>query len=849
MTALFSRILDMSLTGSIVIAAVLAARYFLRKSPKVLSYVLWAVVLFRLLCPVSLTAPVSVLEISQPKVTVITSGASSVSYLPERAEPVIASPEAELAVRPETGPAKNPEASYAVSAAQHSQERNPDVLTLAAWTWLAGVAIMLLSSLVSYFQIWRRLIGATPFRGKVYLADHIPTPFVLGILNPRIYIPSNIPSRERQYILAHEEYHIRRFDHIIKVLAYFALCLHWFNPLVWAAFFLAGKDMEMSCDEAVIRKLGPESRADYAQCLLRLATNRPIIAGTPLAFGEGDTKGRVKNLAKWRRPKTWVVLISAVLCALVLFLCAGNPGEKEEKVRRCGIEGFTVEIPWEYRLEFKYPWNYFMKGSKEAGGFRDHEVPEKLRGSALQDVEWLVSAANAEKVEKIQGTIHKDPVDGYLPLMMKYRDSDRVTYHHFYEHGDYVYELWFVDGVMPEKDQEKILDSIYYESHSGVDNMGLSLPADVVDVDYVSGEKRFFLTEPIPGQISSQVDTEELLGDIRTYDVPEKPLAVLGMKEWLTELGVPQIMSGEYDYMISGGGDDIFDLNVSFSDAGGRQTNHYYSIQREKVFELWLDTQKLDAMTRAAILQSVRFEPEATIDRSLPMLYPDAVVGDMIERAEKDEEETYLERCRSFLEELKACQDYVIQVDRTNYGGAVNDTSEETYAIRGEDWMRMIRIPMDGYLDGIPVWESIISEMYLDGQYYDNMENPSLTENREVHWGKTDTVYEKMLWFHRFDWDAQDVLYVSHTPAGHGMCITFQVMTPYYENNEACYNHYFVNFIFNNSLEFQRAEITAYFHDEEEGDTSIQEILRVTSREDGMAESILNYEYQRMLKE
>ncbi len=844
MTALFSKVLDMSLTASIVILAVLLVRYFLRKSPKFLSYVLWAVVLFRLLCPVSLTAPVSLLEVSQPQVTVTTQRTSSVSYLPVEFSYVPAqvdfAPEVnEVSPRPEI-----------------KQEAKPSALMILTLTWLAGVVIMVLHSCVSYIQLYRRLVGATPFRDRVYLADHISTPFVLGILSPRIYLPSDTPARERQYILAHEEHHIRRGDPVIKVLAYAALCLHWFNPLVWAAFFLAGKDMEMSCDEAVIRKLGPEIRADYAQTLLRLATHQRIIAGTPLAFGEGDTKGRVINMANWKKPKTWVVLVSILLCIAVLFLCAVNPGE-EERVKTCGLADFLVEIPWEYELKSSNDGTSFVfaKGNQAAGGFRSHAVPEEYIGDAFQDFGWIVQL-EALGYGEDKGIVREKPEDGHLALQMVSKTGDPTTYHHFYEDGDRVYELWFVDGVMPEEHQQQILDSIQRPdvSETVQDNAGpitirLSIPGDVVDVDYGEREKRFFLTKPIPGEISSQVMPEELLGGIRIYDAPEQPLDTSDMEVWLRELGVSQIVDGEHDWMASGSSGEV-DMEVSFIDAGGRETKHYYYIREDKVFELWFDTEKLDAMTQAAILQSVAFAPDAQIQRSLPMLNPEAVVGDMVERAETQMEEVYLERCRSFLEELKACGDYCVQVDRSNYGGsAVNDTSTEYCFISGDNWMRMVSIPQDGILDGVPVWESKIGEMYLNGQYYDNMANSALDENREVHWGKTDTVYENNLWFNRFDWDAQDVLYVSHTPAGNGMCITLQVMAPYYAGDESCYSHYFVNFIFDENIVFQRAELTAYFHDEEYGDSSIQETMRITAREDGMAENIINYEYQRAMSQ
>lgn len=154
-------------------------------------------------------------------------------------------------------------------------------MAIVPYVWIAGTGSMILYSIVQYIRLRRKLVGAVAYTGNVYRADYIDTPFVMGILAPKIYLPSNIPTQEQKYIIAHERRHIRRCDHIIKLLAYCALCIHWFNPLAWAAFILAGKDMEMSCDEAVILEMGPQIRADYSASLLRLATHKKMIAGMP----------------------------------------------------------------------------------------------------------------------------------------------------------------------------------------------------------------------------------------------------------------------------------------------------------------------------------------------------------------------------------------------------------------------------------------------------------------------------------------------------------------------------------------------------------------------------------------
>ena len=147
----------------------------------------------------------------------------------------------------------------------------------------------------------------------------------MGIFYPKIYLPSNLNAAERSYILLHEQTHIKRLDHIFKIISFLVLCVHWFNPFAWIAFFLSGKDMEMSCDEAVIRRLGDEVKKDYSASLLTLATGRRIVSGTPLAFGEGDTKGRIKNVLNYKKPRVWAVLIALPAVVFVVIGLITSP--------------------------------------------------------------------------------------------------------------------------------------------------------------------------------------------------------------------------------------------------------------------------------------------------------------------------------------------------------------------------------------------------------------------------------------------------------------------------------------------------------------------------------------------
>lgn len=325
LTQIFAKVLNMSLTASLVIVLVIAARFVLRKSPKVFSYALWAVVLFRLLCPVSLPSPVSLLGLLDAPVAESDGITSSVEYVPTNAggyrEIIVQNP-----VRTEIPDVPMPQQNQQVYVP--SQVKSVSVAEIITYVWGAGMAVLFLVGIVSYFRFRRHLTGACQLKGNIYLVDHIDSAFVAGLFSPKIYLPSDLPVKQMRYIIAHEQYHLRRFDHVAKHLAFVALCIHWFNPLVWAAFILSGKDMEMSCDEAVIKKLGEGIRADYSASLLTLAMGHRIIAGSPLAFGEGDTKGRIKNMAKWKQPKKWVSVLSCIVCLTVLAACAANPEKK-----------------------------------------------------------------------------------------------------------------------------------------------------------------------------------------------------------------------------------------------------------------------------------------------------------------------------------------------------------------------------------------------------------------------------------------------------------------------------------------------------------------------------------------
>lgn len=306
MTDLFATVLQMSLTGSYVIAVVVVVRWFvLRRLPKYYTYALWAVVLFRLLSPVTIQNVASLMpQPADPLSTMTREGAATVL------------PGLNFAV------GGNVPITAMVAA-------TPDAVTALSWVWVCGGVLLLGYSVVSCLLLHRRVAGAALIEGNIYQSSAIVSPFVLGLIKPKIYLPPDISSEERSYILRHEQIHIRRLDYLIKPIAFLTLCLHWFNPLCWLAFVLFGRDMEMSCDERVIREMGDDIRPGYSDSLLAMSAKGGFVGGGPLAFGESGVGQRIKNVLNFRKPAFWLTLLAAFVVALAVGGLATNPVESE----------------------------------------------------------------------------------------------------------------------------------------------------------------------------------------------------------------------------------------------------------------------------------------------------------------------------------------------------------------------------------------------------------------------------------------------------------------------------------------------------------------------------------------
>lgn len=298
MSQLFLKILNMSLTAGFVIVMVIVARLLLKRMPKIISYGLWVVVGLRLILPFSIE--------------------SVFSLLPRATSQDVFPTEMIFQLKPQvhsSSPVVNQIIEHVLPPGNPAASVNPLQiwLEIAAFVWLLGVMVLLIHCIFSLGKLKRSLKTSEFLRANIYESNVIQTPFVLGIMRPKIYLPKGLNPTEQAYIIRHEQVHIKRRDPLIKGLAYFIVCLHWFNPLVWLSFVLMTKDMELSCDEKVLAEEDWDVKQSYASSLLTLATRDRILNSHPIAFGEGNLKERIHNVLNFKKRAFWMVALSLLL--------------------------------------------------------------------------------------------------------------------------------------------------------------------------------------------------------------------------------------------------------------------------------------------------------------------------------------------------------------------------------------------------------------------------------------------------------------------------------------------------------------------------------------------------------
>jgi len=308
----FLNLANMSISASRLVLAILVLRLVLNKAPKWVNVLLWGIVAVRLVCPFTIESALSLIPSTQTIPMNIEMAAkpaidSGVEAVKSMVNPMIAA-----SFTPYPGASANPLQIW---------------IPLAAVIWFFGMVLMMSYTVISYWNLRRKVDTAVIYKNNIYHSENVSSPFVLGILKPRIYLPYSMDGKNLDHVVAHEQAHIRRKDHLWKPLGFLLLTVHWFNPLMWLAYVMLCRDIELACDEKVIAKLANEQRADYTQALVACSVNRRMIAACPLAFGEVGVKDRVKSIMNYQKPAFWIIVTALVLCVVVAVCFLTNPLE------------------------------------------------------------------------------------------------------------------------------------------------------------------------------------------------------------------------------------------------------------------------------------------------------------------------------------------------------------------------------------------------------------------------------------------------------------------------------------------------------------------------------------------
>ena len=381
MNELFLKIINMSISASWLVLAVLILRFVLKKAPKWINVLLWGIVAIRLICPFSFESPLSLipsaetipLNIGMDSTPTINSGISAINN----------------AVNPIISQSNTPMAGASVNLLQIT-------IGIYEYIWIFGMIALALYTAISYWRLCRKVDTAVRYKDNIFQSENVSFPFVLGIIKPRIYLPFKMNGQYLEHVVAHEQAHICRKDHWWKPLGFLLLMIHWFNPLMWLAYVLLCRDIELACDEKVIKELGNEQRGDYTQALVACSINRRMIAACPLAFGEVSVKERVKSVMNYKKPAFWVIIISVIVCVGVAVCFLTNPKQDSYTLR--------IVVP---------------AGSQEKFVYTDEEVStirnsiKIWSGDGLGDTEVILSPVNKTTETRYTATYltHGMPVE------------------------------------------------------------------------------------------------------------------------------------------------------------------------------------------------------------------------------------------------------------------------------------------------------------------------------------------------------------------------------------------------------------------------------------------------------
>lgn len=344
MYQVFTKLLNMSMSAGIFAIAVVILRVLLKKIPKKYICILWALVALRLICPSSISSSLSVFNLLH----VGTDGTGQVEYFRYN------------------GKAEKPKLVFDLPAMTKDDEAIDSMavqgttsdmfLPAVMYLWVAGTAIMLVLAIISYWKLKKEVAASIRCKENIYICDEIRSPFILGMVSPRIYLPSGMNEATRRNVIAHETAHLKRRDYWWKPLGYVLLSVYWYNPILWIAYILLCRDIEAACDERVVAGMDKATRVEYSEALLACAAHRRMITACPVAFGETDVKGRVKNVLKYKKPTFWIISVAIVACIVVAVCFLTNPSNNKRAAidLEANLESFIHQCIMDYNEDIYY---------------------------------------------------------------------------------------------------------------------------------------------------------------------------------------------------------------------------------------------------------------------------------------------------------------------------------------------------------------------------------------------------------------------------------------------------------------------------------------------------------------
>ena len=345
MNELFLKIINMSISASWLVLVVLILRFVLKKAPKWVNILLWGIVAIRLICPFSFESALSLIPSAETFPKKIISGPSF---------------DVQSGITPVDNRINDYLGDRYFEGVTVPVNNGNNIMTILTIVWTIGILLLVAYTVISYWRLRRKVDTAVRYKDNIFQSENVKSPFVLGIIKPRIYLPFNMNGQDLEHVVAHEQAHIHRKDHWWKPFGFLLLTIHWFNPLVWLAYVLLCRDIELACDEKVIKELGNEQRADYTQALVACSVNLRMIAACPLAFGEVGVKDRVKSVMNYKKPAFWGVVLAVIVCVFVAVCFLTNPVTKNNGTDGTVTEWFDYletpdEMVWDGRLEINLP--------------------------------------------------------------------------------------------------------------------------------------------------------------------------------------------------------------------------------------------------------------------------------------------------------------------------------------------------------------------------------------------------------------------------------------------------------------------------------------------------------------